>query len=379
MAKKSDKNNKNKEQKEIKNFEQQKEIEKPEEVTEQTESKEIFVYAQIINSKNNTSAFHPVVYELLNTAQELASKFPEKLKVSAIITLNENFDDIKNSLYENGADKIYHIKHEKMTNYINIAQGITELCIIKNPEIFLIGATILGRSIAPLIASKLDTGLTADCTKLEITTFKDEKKLASTRPTFGGQLMATILCKNLPQMATVRPSVLLKRENIYKKEGEFEEFIPNFEDCKDCIRILSKEINKNKLSSELENAQIIVAGGKGLKNEENFYKLRRFANLIGATLAGSRGAVDMGLIDKEHQIGQTGKTVAPKIYMAFGISGAIHHLTGINNAGKIIAINNDENAPIIENSDVAIIDDAVKVLDELIAELEKESIEELNN
>ncbi len=373
MAKKSDKNNKNKESKEIKNFEEQKEAEKCDEVKEQTESKEIFVYAQTACMGNGGLMFHSVVYELLNAAQDLASKFPEKLKVCAIVTSNENLDDIKASLYENGADKIYHIKHEKMTDYTGIAQGIAELCKTKNPEIFLIGATILGRSIAPLIASKLDTGLTADCTKLEITTFKDEKKLASTRPTFGGQLMATILCKNTPQMATVRPSVLLKREDIYKKEGEFEEFTPNFEDYKDCIKILAKETNKNKLSSELENAQIIVAGGKGLKNEENFCKLRKFANLIGAAIAGSRGAVDMGLIDKEHQIGQTGKTVAPKIYIAFGISGAIHHLAGINNAEKIIAINNDENAPIIENSDIAIVDDAVKVLDELLKELTEET------
>jgi len=348
----------------------------PSETIEIVESKEIFVYAQTACAKENGSnclSFHPVAFELLNSAQDLASKFPEKLKVSAIVATEDTVESCPfQSLYENGADKIYHIKSGKMTDYMGIAEGITELCKLKDPEIFLIGATVLGRSIAPLIASKLNTGLTADCTKLEITTFKDEKKLASTRPTFGGQLMATILCKNKPQMATVRPSVLLKREDVYKTEGEFEEFIPNFENYKECIKILAKEINKNKLSSELENASIIVAGGKGLKNEENFNKLRKFANLIGAALAGSRGAVDMGLIDKEHQIGQTGKTVAPKIYIAFGISGAIHHLTGINNAGKIISINNDENAPIVENSDIAIIDDASKVLDELLEELEKE-------
>ncbi len=339
------------------------------------ETKEIFVFAQTVNdiNDNETLKFHPVTYELLNAAQDLASKFPDKLKVSALVCINEDFNNIKNSLYENGADKIYHIKNEKMISYMEIAKGITELCKLKNPEIFLYPATILGRSIAPLVSAALNTGLTADCTKLEITTFKDEKKLAATRPTFGGQLMATILCKNLPQMATVRPCVLEKRKDIYKSEGEFEEFIPDFENYENCIKIISKEINKNKLSSELENARIIVAGGKGLKNEENFNKLRKFANLTGAALAGSRGAVDSGFIDKEYQIGQTGKTVAPKIYIAFGISGAIHHLAGIGNAEKIIAVNNDENAPIIENSDIAIIDDASKVLDELLEELEKEA------
>ncbi len=358
MAKKSDKKNK-KEQKEINETKEEKEI------------KEIFVLTQTIQT-NGELKFHNVSYELLNAAQDLASKFSEKQKVSAVVASNEDFGSIKNSLYENGADKIYHIKNEKMTDYMEIAKGIEELCKLKNPEIFLFPATNIGRSIAPLIASALNTGLTADCTKLEITTFKDEKKLASTRPTFGGQLMATILCKNKPQMATVRPSVLQKRTDIYKNDGEFEEFIPNFENYESRVKILAREINKNKFSSELENASIIVAGGKGLKNEENFNKLRKFAKLTGAAYAGSRGAVDAGFIDKDHQIGQTGKTVAPKVYIAFGISGAIHHLTGINNAQKIIAINTDENAPIIENSDIAIIDDASKVLDELLEELEKE-------
>lgn len=356
MAKKSDKKNTKKEQKEIK---------------ETREEKEIFVLAQTVKECEELK-FHNVAYELLAAAQDLASKFPDKLKVSAIVASNEDFSSIKNSLYENGADKIYHIKNEKMTDYMEIAKATEELCRLKNPEIFLVPATNLGRSIAPLIASALNTGLTADCTKLEITTFKDEKKLASTRPTFGGQLMATILCKNKPQMATVRPSVLQKRTDTYKNEGEFEEFIPNFENYESRVKILAREINKNKFSSELENASIIVAGGKGLKNEENFTKLRKFANLIGAAYAGSRGTVDAGFIDKDHQIGQTGKTVAPKVYVAFGISGAIHHLTGINNAQKIIAVNTDENAPIIENSDIAIIEDASKVLDELLEELLKE-------
>lgn len=183
--------------------------------------------------------------------------------------------------------------------------------------------------------------------------------------------MATILCKTLPQMATVRPGVLKPRAEEYKQEGEFEEFSPNLEDFNDPITILGAEINKNKFSNELENAQIVVAGGKGLKTEENFNKLKKFAKLIGATVAGSRGAVDMGLIEKEHQVGQTGKTIAPKIYMAFGISGAIHHIAGISSAKKVIAINNDKNAPIFKNSDVGIVSDAAIVLDELIKELEE--------
>lgn len=343
-----------------------------ENAAQNTDLGEIFVFAQTIKPDGKTM-LHSVVLELLNSAQELSKQYNAKLKVSSVLCPIENMDnidEIKKTLYQNGADKIYLIKNEKIKNHIGIAKAVSELCENKKPEIFLIGATILGRTIAPLISSKLDTGLTADCTKLEITNFKDEKKLVSSRPTFGGQLMASILCKKTPQMATVRPSVLQKAEKFYKEDGEFEEFYPNFEDFNDPIKILNREINNNKFSSTLENAQIIVAGGKGLKTEENFEKLKKLAHLTGAAYAGSRGAVDMGLIDKEYQIGQTGKTVAPRVYIAFGISGAIHHIVGINNAKKIIAINNDENAPIFENADVAIVEDASRVLDELIKELE---------
>ncbi len=337
--------------------------------------KEIFVYTQITGKENEGAEMqlHPVTLELLNSARELSCRIQGKVKVCAVVCKNENevVENLKAALYKGGADKIYHIKNEKIKSSIGVARGISELCKAKNPEIFLIGATIEGRTIAPLIASSLNTGLTADCTKLEITNYKDEKKLASSRPTFGGQLMATILCKTTPQMATVRPGVLKPCMEEYKQEGEFEEFCPNLEDFNDPITILGTEINKNKFSNELENAQIVVAGGKGLKTEENFDKLKKFAKLIGAAVAASRGAVDMGLIEKEHQVGQTGKTIAPKVYMAFGISGAIHHIAGINNAEKIIAINSDKNAPIFENSDVGIVADAANVLDELIKELEE--------
>ncbi len=332
-------------------------------------SGEIFVYAETVETEDKKE-FHPVVFELLSKARKLSSEL-SSLKVSAVIC-GKNEDSLKTELYKGGADKVYFISNDKIQSHLGKACAITELCKIKNPEIFLIGATIEGRSIAPLVSSALDTGLTADCTKLEITDFKDEKKLAATRPTFGGQLMATILCKKMPQMATVRPSVLQKNEEIYKTEGEFEEFTPEMTDFTDPIRLLGCEPVKNKLSSELENAQIIVAGGKGLKTEENFEKLKKFAKLIGATAAGSRGAVDMGLIEKEYQIGQTGKTVSPKVYIAFGISGAIHHLVGIENSKKIIAINTDENAPIFQNADVKIVKDTSEILDELIKEVEGE-------
>jgi len=343
------------------------------------EGKEIFVYAQTLKTGDGVS-FHPVVFELLNKARELSEKYKDKLKVCALVCFmhTENSEDtpqnsenpLCKALFGAGADKVYIIEHKKIKNFIAKAHALTQLCRVKNPEIFLTGATTEGRSIAPLVSSALDTGLTADCTKLEITNYKDEKKLAATRPTFGGQLMATILCKKTPQMATVRPSVLLKAETPYSETGEFEKFVPELDDFYDPIEIIKRETTLSGMTSELEGAQIIVAGGRGLKTEENFNKLKRFAELAGAAYGGSRGAVDNGLIEKDRQIGQTGKTVAPKVYIAFGISGAIHHITGVSNAGKIIAVNSDENAPIFEHSDVAIVEDAAKVLDELIADLE---------
>lgn len=345
-------------------------------------NKEIFVWAQI-SEENGVLALNSVTLELLCKARKLGEDISKKIQVSAVLCLKEplnelqnGINDIKRALYEGGADKIYLIKSEKIKSSIGAAKAAAELCRAKEPQIFLIGATVEGRTVAPLIATELETGLTADCTKLEITTFKDEKKLASTRPTFGGQLMATILCKNLPQMATVRPGVLTKIEEPYKECGEnfegfeYEEFIPALEGFNDPITILGVETNKQRLSSELENAKIVVAGGKGLKNEDNFEKLKKFARLAGGAVAASRGAVDAGLIDKKFQVGQTGKTIAPDVYIAFGISGAIHHMSGVENAKKIIAVNTDENAPIFENADVAITEDAAVVLDELIKELE---------
>lgn len=338
----------------------------------QNKTKEIFVYAEITEFEG-VKKFHPVVFELLSEARRLAENFECDIKVSAVIcTGAENALDGLDTkdLYRFGADKIYNVKNEKIASYMGIAEGVKKLAEEKEPEIFLIGATILGRTIAPLISSGLETGLTADCTKLEIIDYKDEKKLAPSRPTFGGQLMATILCKKYPQMATVRPSVLLKREDTYKEDGEFEEFTPELEEFIDPVKILEVEINKNRFSSSLENAQIVVAGGLGLKTEENFNKLKKLASLIGGAVAGSRGAVDKGLISKEYQVGQTGKTISPKVYMAFGISGAIHHLSGISSAKKIIAVNTDKDAPIFENADVGIVEDACVVIDSLIAKLE---------
>lgn len=320
---------------------------------------EIFVYCEL----KSDGTIYPVTFELLNSAKNLSKGFKHEMKVCAVVCHEGMIEEnLEKELSQAGADKIYQVK-----TTVAKAEGITELCKIKNPEIFLIGATIEGRTIAPLIATYLGTGLTADCTGLETV----DEKLASTRPTFGGRLMATILCKTKPQMATVRAGVFKRTNKNCQEKCDFEEFRPELKDFNgDLIKILSSEVKRTAYCA-LEGAKIVVGGGLGLKNKEGFTLLKRFARAIGAAYAGSRKAVDKGLIEKEFQIGQTGKTVTPDIYLAFGISGAIQHLQGVENAKKIIAVNTDKNAPIFKNADLGVVADASKTLERLINELEQ--------
>ncbi|MBE7706904.1 MAG: electron transfer flavoprotein subunit alpha/FixB family protein [Cyanobacteria bacterium SIG30] len=318
---------------------------------------EIFVYIEKINNK-----VRDVSLELLNNARNLNGK------VCAILCSEKEENDFQ-ILYENGADKVYNLIDKKLNIYNSLyfSDAIIKLVKEKEPKIILVGATKIGRDLAPKISSSLNTGLTADCTKLEIVNYKDEEKLASTRPTFGGSLMATILCKNYPQMATVRENVIKKADKIYKENGELENFYPNIEkESKIQIIEFIEDVKKN--TDNLANAQIVLAGGLGLKNKENFEKLEKIASLFGTNCAvgATRGAVDKGYASKDKQIGQTGKTIAPKIYVAFGISGAIQHMVGIENSDYIIAINNDENAQIFENCDLKIVEDAQTVIDSLL-------------
>ena len=231
-------------------------------------------------------------------------------------------------------------------------------------------STTEGRELAPIVASSFNTGLTADCTKIEIV----EGKLVSTRPTFGGKLMASILCKAKPQMATVRQNSF-KKKDFYNNEKESLKNQPPQLDIVEYDFNIDKnftteilEFQKNDKNDfyNIQNAKIIFAGGMGLKNKENFDKLKLLAEKFGAKTGGTRKAVEKGFIEKELQIGQTGSCVTPEIYVAFGISGAIHHISGMENSKKIIAVNTDKNAPIFNYSDIGIVDDAIKVIDELL-------------
>ncbi len=322
---------------------------------------EIMLYAQVTED----NYLHTVLFELANKAQELSKNLSDA-NVSALLLckcgLAENF---KEAFSNSGFDKVYVAENNRLTHYSSELYSKIAIDIISNikPDIFLIGATTQGRDLAPRIAASLHTGLTADCTGLDI---NDNGKLAATRPTFGGKLMATILCKTFPQMATVRPKVFKPMSENTVKNTEFVYINPEIEDVQRKVEFIDFVKNTKSMINELDSADIIVAGGRGLKNEAGFELLKNFAESIGASVGASRGAVDMGLASIEKQIGQTGKTVTPKLYIACGISGAIQHVVGMQDSNKIIAINTDLNAPIFDYSDCGIVGDAFEILPKLI-------------
>ena len=320
----------------------------------------IMLYAEV--TKENY--LHTVLFELANKAVELSKKL-DNASVSALLIcktgLAENF---KEAFINSGFDYVYIAENNRLTHYSTELYSKIAVDIINEvkPDIILIGATTQGRDLAPRISSSLHTGLTADCIGLDI---NEQGKLAATRPTFGGKLMATILCKTLPQMATVRPKVFKPAAENIIKDTKFIYIKPEIDNIEKKVDFIEFVKGLNTSINELDSAEIIVAGGKGMKNEAGFELLKNFAESIGACIGASRGAVDMGLASADIQIGQTGKTVTPKLYIACGISGAIQHIVGMQDSDKIIAINNDEKAPIFEHCNCGIVGDVFEVLPEL--------------
>jgi electron transfer flavoprotein alpha subunit len=328
---------------------------------ENNKSSEILIYAQLTSEKY----VHQVFYELVDKAKELVQNLHDA-KVCAVILGNTGSIDIYRESFENkGLDKVYYFEDERLIEYSTeyYSKLLVDLVHQIKPEIFLIGATNQGRDLAPRVSSALLTGLTADCIDLDI---NEKGQLAATRPTFGGQLMATILCKTYPQMATVRPNVFKINPEITYKKTEFISCSVNLDNVIKKVQVLSCENTLETTLNDLDSAEIIVAGGKGLKNEQGFELLNKFAKKIGATVGATRGAVEMGLAPVSMQVGQTGKTVNPKVYIACGISGAIQHTVGISGADYIIAINNDEDAPIFEIADMGIVGDVFEILTKFI-------------
>lgn len=306
----------------------------------------------------------PVVFELLGEGRKLAEELAVPLSV---VLMGSNLADKAHTLISYGADNVYMVEDESLETYNDQSYTdiFTQLVNTNKPEIILIGATTYGRSLAPRIASRLNTGLTADCTYLSID--KETGNLMQTRPAFGGNLMATIVCPDRrPQMSTVRPKVMKPIEPDSTRTGEV--IRPNVnipENIKikviDQVQTLCEKVS-------LTEADIIVAGGRGMGEPKNFELVKELADVLGGAVGATRATVDAGWIDYSHQVGQTGKTVGPKVYFACGISGAVQHLAGMSSSDIIIAINKDADAPIFKVATYGIVGDVLEVLPELIKE-----------
>lgn len=313
---------------------------------------------------------HPVAFQLLGKGRELANLLEVSL---SLIILGADFDNELNNFAKYGADEIIYIKSPKLKHYYSdlYVQALTDIVQKNKPEIVLIGATPTGRDFAPRMAKRLNAGLTADCTGLDIDLYT--RNLLQTRPTFGGNIMATIRTPNSrPQVATVRPGTFKTAENI-KRKAKIRKIEYDFKE-KDSVTKIVKVINKQKEKINLEDADIIVAGGRGVGSKENFKIIEKLAEVLGAELGGSRVTIELNWLSQDRQIGQTGKTVSPKLYIACGISGAIQHLVGMQNSEIIVAINKDPNAPIFSVAHYGIVGDLHEVLPTLIKEFMKSKI-----
>ncbi|PWX63618.1 electron transfer flavoprotein subunit alpha/FixB family protein [Clostridium perfringens] len=306
-----------------------------------------------------------VSLELLGEGRKIADKLGSKLTA---LLIGNKVQNLVEDLSRHGADEVLVVDAPELEHYTTdgYTKAICELANAKKPNIIFIGATFIGRDLGPRVAARLETGLTADCTSLDVDV--ESGDLLATRPAFGGNLMATIVCPDhRPQMATVRPGVFEKLplgENDATVENVEIKF--NFNDIRTKIVEIIKE---HKDIVDISEANVLVAGGRGIGSEENFKMLKELAEVMNGSIAASRAAVEKGWVDKDYQVGQTGKTVRPNIYVACGISGAIQHAAGMQDSDMIIAINKDANAPIMKIADYAIVGDVNKVVPEFIAQL----------
>jgi electron transfer flavoprotein alpha subunit len=324
------------------------------------DSKGVWVFAE-----TRKGSLKKVGYELLSRGRELADTLQTEL---CAVALGHNVAEVE-SLIAQGADKVYLVDSPDLADNQEdyLTHGLLNLIKEHKPEIVLAGATALGRSFFPRVAAILNTGLTADCTGLDIDT--EKRLLLQTRPTFGGNILATILCPNKrPQMSTVRPRVFKTAAPNPDHKGQ----IIKVDFKKDAITARTKLLSFVEDLTEkvkLEDADIIVSGGRGLGKAENFKLLEELAGCMGAALGSSRAAVDEGWIPYSHQVGQTGKTVCPKLYIACGISGAIQHLAGMQTSDCIVAINDNPDAPIFQVAHYGIVGDLFQVVPLMIKKM----------
>ena len=338
------------------------------------EYKGVFVFAQQVDNKLNGIAL-----ELVGKGKDLAKDLGTE--VTAVL-IGSDVMSLTKELAEYGADRIIVVDDPELKEYRTepYAHALAEVIKKYKPEIMLVGATAIGRDLGPRVSARIHTGLTADCTQLEIGDFpinpipgreQLHNQLLMTRPAFGGNTIATIACPNFrPQMATVRPGVMQKAERVEGAQAVIEEFNPGFVPNNKYVEILDIV----KAVSDVEDimdANILVSGGRGVGSAENFKLLDDLAEALGGTVSCSRAVVDAGWKSKDLQVGQTGKTVRPHVYFAIGISGAIQHLAGMEESDIIIAINKDETAPIFDVADYGIVGDLNKILPALTEKIKE--------
>lgn len=324
------------------------------------EYKGVYVIAEEFEGK-----LRNVTLELLGQGKQLAEGIGDE--VGAVL-IGHNVKPLAQELIAHGAHKVYVYDDPKFEHYNTTAftRALVHFFNEVKPNVYLVGATNIGRDLGPRVANALQTGLTADCTNLFVD--DDSKTIVWTRPALGGNIMAEIVCRNnRPQMGTVRPNVFKKPEADPNATGEVIDMHVDLTEA-DFLTKFVELIKVGGNGIKIEEADIIVAGGRGMNGSEAFTgMLKELADVLGGAVGASRAAVDAGWIDALHQVGQTGKTVGPKIYIAAGISGAIQHLAGMSGSDCVIAINKDEDAPIFKVADYGIVGDAFEIVPKLTA------------
>ena len=342
--------------------------------------KGVFVFAQQVDN-----VISNIAYELIGKGKELAKDLG--VEVTAVL-VGSDVKGLADQLAEYGADKVIVVDDPELKEYRT--EPYTHASVIKEfkPEIFLIGATAIGRDLGPRVCARIHTGLTADCTKLDIGDFPmnpvpgretKHNQLLMTRPAFGGNTIATIACPDFrPQMATVRPGVMQKAPKEAGKKAVVTEFNPGFTKNNKYVDIL-EVVKAVSNTVDIMDAKILVSGGRGVGSPENFKILDDLAEAIGGTVSCSRAVVDAGWKPKDLQVGQTGKTVRPNVYFAIGISGAIQHLAGMEESDIIVAINKDESAPIFDVADYGVVGDLNKIVPMLTEKIKEAKAAAKNN
>lgn len=312
--------------------------------------------------------------EIQNVSLELLGKgrkIADQLNVELIAVL-PGFEIQKHGrlLVEYGADQVLLVDNQMLEVYTTepYTQALVHAIDSIKPEVVLFGATSIGRDLAPRVSARLQTGLTADCTSLEV---DEDRMLLMTRPAFGGNIMATIVSPDhRPQMSTVRPGVMTKLERDASRQGKVVDFEVKIEKNAQFVQVLSFEVETEE-KMDIQEAHVLISGGRGVGSKENFALLYDLADEMNGLVSASRAAVDSGWMDHDRQVGQTGKTVRPNLYLACGISGAIQHVAGMEDAELIIAINKDKGAPIFDVADLGIVGDVHKIMPFVIEEIRK--------